>query len=320
MAIRRRSAEEHENHERWLVSYADFITLLFAFFVVMYAISTLNEGKYRVLSDALLMAFRHDRVVTPQTTGVAPINRTTATPTLPVRVPRADPLRREQERRLLDLASRIKEALAPLMKTGQVRLTQLPRGIAVEINASVLFAPAQATLQPESIAALQAVAAVLAKATDPVQVEGHTDNLPIASAVFPSNWELASARASAVVRLFVQAGVDPARLAAIGYADNRPVESNDTPEGRARNRRVTLMIVAAPPTSDAVAAPPPANAAPAPVEAARDAGAAPRDAAAPRDGAAPRNTVDAARDAGDTRTLPGAPVPVMSPEPASHAG
>jgi chemotaxis protein MotB len=247
MALKRRH-EEPENHERWLVSYADFITLLFAFFVVMYAISTLNEGKYRVLSDALLQAFRHDRVVTPQTTGMAPINRTTATPMpQPLRTRVVDPLRREQERRLLDLASKIKEALAPLVKTGQVRLTQLPKGIAVEINASVLFAPAQAALQPESIDALQAVAQVLTTTTDPVQVEGHTDNIPIASAQFPSNWELASARASSVVRLFVASGVSPARLTATGYADNRPVESNETPEGRARNRRVTLLIIASPP-------------------------------------------------------------------------
>jgi chemotaxis protein MotB len=245
---RRRRVEEHENHERWLVSYADFITLLFAFFVVMYAISTLNEGKYRVLSDALVMAFRHDRVVTPQTSGMAPINRTTATPfPQPLRPRTVDPLRREQERKLLDLASKIKEALAPLVKTGQVRLTQLPKGIAVEINASVLFAPGQANLQPDSIDALQAVAHVLTGTPDAVQVEGHTDNLPIASAQFPSNWELASARASSVVRLFVGSGVDASRLSATGYADNRPVESNDTAEGRARNRRVTLLIIASPP-------------------------------------------------------------------------
>ena len=249
MAIKRRHDDDHETHERWLVSYADFITLLFAFFVVMYAISTLNEGKYRVLSDALVMAFRHDRVVTPQSTGMAPINRTTAALPQPLRPRVIDPLRKDQERRLLDLASKIKDALAPLVKTGQVRLTQLPRGIAVEINASVLFAAGQANLQPESVAALEAVAHVLGNAGDPVQVEGHTDNLPIASAQFPSNWELASARASSVVRLFVQSGMDAARLSAVGYADNRPVESNDTPEGRARNRRVTLMIIAAPPTA-----------------------------------------------------------------------
>src|SRR5256885_130372 len=168
----RRREEEHENHERWLVSYADFITLLFAFFVVMYAISTLNEGKYRVLSDALVMAFRHDRVVTAQSTGLAPINRTTATPLPPPLRPKVvDPLRKEQERKLLDLASKIKEALAPLVKSGQVRLTQLPKGIAVEISASVLFAPGQAALQPDSISALEAVAQVLTGTPDSVQVE-----------------------------------------------------------------------------------------------------------------------------------------------------
>ena len=252
---RKHKHEEHENHERWLVSYADFITLLFAFFVVMYAISTLNEGKYRVLSDALGVAFRNDKVVTAQSNGMAPINRTSPSVMPPrpgMKVP--DPLRREQERKLLDLAGKIKEALAPLVKTGQVRLTQLPRGIAVEINASVLFAPGQAQLQAESIAALEAVAAVLAPTPDAVQVEGHTDNLPIASAQFPSNWELASARASSVVRLFVATGVSPGRLTASGYADNRPMEPNDTPEGRARNRRVTLMIIAAQP-GDGPAAP-----------------------------------------------------------------
>ena len=239
---RRRHVEEHENHERWLVSYADFITLLFAFFVVMYAISTLNEGKYRVLSDALGVAFRNDKVVTAQSNGMAPINRTSpsALPPRPgMKVP--DPMRREQERKLLDLAAKIKDALAPLVKTGQVRLTQLPRGIAVEINASLLFAPGQATLQPDSIAALEAVAGVLAATPDPIQVEGHTDNLPIASAQFPSNWELASARASSVVRLFVSTGVDPARLTASGYADNRPMESNDTPEGRASQEQARKL-------------------------------------------------------------------------------
>jgi chemotaxis protein MotB len=253
---RRRGREEpHENHERWLVSYADFITLLFAFFVVMYAISTLNEGKYRVLSDALVQAFRHDRVVTPQTSGAAPLNRTTAPPPIVPRMPRAVPsLRRDQERRLLDLAARIKDVLAPLVRTGQVRLTTLPHGIAVEINASVLFAPGQAQLEPASVSALDAVAQVLAGGDEPIQVEGHTDNVPIASVVYPSNWELAAARAASVVRLFVDHGVDGRRLAALGYADNRPVESNDTAEGRARNRRVTLMIIAAPSANAEVAA------------------------------------------------------------------
>jgi chemotaxis protein MotB len=124
-----------------------------------------------------------------------------------------------------------------------VRLTRLPHGIAVEINASVLFAPAQASLESDSIAALSAVAAVLNDSDNVVKVEGHTDNLPIASAQYPSNWELSSARASSVVRLFVANGAVASRLTATGYADNRPVDTNDTPDGRARNRRVTLLIL-----------------------------------------------------------------------------
>lgn len=247
----RKEESEHAGHERWLVSYADFITLLFAFFVVMYAISTLNEGKYRVLSDALMQAFRHDTVVTAQSAGMAPINRTTPAPPQVRPIIRApDPLRKQQEQKLLDLADRITDVLKPLVQSGQVRLTQLPRGLAVEINASVLFAPGQAALQPASIAGLQAVARVIGGMDNPVQVEGHTDSMPIASAVYPSNWELSAARAGSVVRLFVAAGMPPQRLTAVGYADNRPVEDNDTTEHRARNRRVTLLILAEGPTGD----------------------------------------------------------------------
>lgn len=225
------------------MSYADFITLLFAFFVVMYAISTLNEGKYRVISEALMHAFRSDRVVTPQSTGLSPINQSRPSPPLQPVNRAQEAVRRAQEQRLLAMASRIQDALKPLVQTGAVRLTRLPQGLAVEINASVLFAPGQAVLQPGSIAALEAVAQVLIEADGVVKVEGHTDSLPITGAQYPSNWELASARASSVVRLFIANGVAARRLMAVGYADNRPVDANDTPEGRSRNRRVTLLIL-----------------------------------------------------------------------------
>ncbi len=239
----RHAADEHAGRERWIVSYADFITLLFAFFVVMYAISSLNEGQYRVISDSLVHAFRHERVVTAQTAGIAPINTSRPAPPLRPVVRTVDTVRRAQEQKLLAVASKLQDALNPLVQSGAVRLTRLPHGIAVEINASVLFAPAQAALQPDSMAALVAVAQVLTDTDNVVKVEGHTDNLPIASAQYPSNWELSSARASSVVRLFVANGVVATRLTATGYADNRPVEPNDTPEGRSRNRRVTLMIL-----------------------------------------------------------------------------
>jgi len=247
--MKRREAEgkhvsdEQHGRERWLVSYSDFITLLFAFFVVMYAISTLNEGKYRVLSDSLVSAFRHERIVSPAGNVIAPL--TPLPHSGPHALPRpADLARVQREQELKGLASKIPDALHPLVQTGQVRLAQTPRGLAVEINASVLFAPAQAMLQPASITALQAVAQVLADADNAVQVEGHTDNVPIGTPQYPSNWELASARASAVVRLFIASGVAAGRLTAISLADNRPVESNDSSDGRARNRRVTLLILA----------------------------------------------------------------------------
>ncbi|MGQ9860722.1 MAG: flagellar motor protein MotD [Thiobacillaceae bacterium] len=241
---RKRASEEHENLERWLVSYADFITLLFAFFVVMYAISSINEGKYRVLSDSLVQAFREPpasaRLIELRTRNTELLDGSGR----PIgQAPPKQPAAQVETERMKKVAKNVLDAMAPLVKEGQVRVTQSPRGITVEINASVLFATGEAILQPSSIEALNAVARVLAQVDNPIQVEGHTDNVPIRSPVFPSNWELSSARAGSVVRLFTEQGVPPARLVAIGYADNRPIDTNATPEGRARNRRVNILIL-----------------------------------------------------------------------------
>jgi chemotaxis protein MotB len=129
------------------------------------------------------------------------------------------------------------------VKDGQVRITQNSLGITVEINASVLFSPGQAKLAESSSLTLQAVAYVIKGHEHEIHVEGHTDNLPIHTESFPSNWELSAARASSVIRLFVENGVEAHRLTAIGYGENRPLETNETPEGRKRNRRVTIMIL-----------------------------------------------------------------------------
>lgn len=241
---RKQFDEEHENHERWLVSYADFITLLFAFFVVMYAISSVNEGKYRVLSNALGTAFGKSQsipvpVIEKNTVGVpAIIVRQTAQ-----QRQNAELLNREKDS-LTGVARDILKALAPLVNQGKVRVTQSSRGISVEINASVLFAPGEAKLTPESGEALIAVAQILKNDPHIIQVEGHTDSIPINTTAFPSNWELSSVRASSVVRLFLANGIPEKRLTAVGHGPNFPVDSNDTPEGRQRNRRVEVMILA----------------------------------------------------------------------------
>lgn len=249
MTRRRKTEDTHDNHERWLVSYADFITLLFAFFVVMYALSTVNEGKYRILSDSMTQAFRNVQV-----------NSSTALPAvIPPPIPvlgkrnpalqkqsqaarQAEIERQDRRDRMRDVARELLQVMAPLIEQGKVRIVETSRGVTVEINDSILFALGQAVLEPTSSRAMRAIAQVLAPTDFPITIEGHTDNVPISTAQFPSNWELSAIRATTVLRLFADSGISPARLTAIGYADTRPVEPNDLPEGRARNRRVTILI------------------------------------------------------------------------------
>ncbi|MFL6676020.1 MAG: flagellar motor protein MotD [Massilia sp.] len=237
---RKKYDESGENHERWLISYADFITLLFAFFVVMYAVSVVNEGKYKVLSDALGNAFGGHVAASQATPAVEP-----ALPLASLlQRKRLEAMKRERER-LAALARQLSATLAPLVKAGKVRVTQSGRGITVEINASVLFASGDAALTRDAQEVLREVAGLLSTDTHPIQVEGFTDNVPIANGLFASNWELSSVRASSVVRLFIDGGVAPARLTALGHGANGPVASNGDAAGRARNRRVAVTILAA---------------------------------------------------------------------------
>ena len=239
MARRKPFVEDSENHERWLISYADFITLLFAFFVVMYAVSVVNVGKYKVLSDALGDAFGGRGAATTTNTAIEvealPLSNIIARK-------RAEAARRDRER--LDLlARRLNSVLAPLVDSGKVRVTQTARGVTVEINASVLFDEGDAGLTGNARETLGTVASLLKDDTHAIEVEGHTDTTPIANAAFPSNWELSAVRASSVVRLFVESGVQEGRLAAVGRGANQPIAPNDDPIGRARNRRVAVTIL-----------------------------------------------------------------------------
>ena len=241
---RRKKEEEPDNHERWMVSYADFITLLFAFFVVMYAVSSVNDGKYRVLSDSLGVAFGRDGVSI-----VPPLPLPAAGPVRPIqrrsRLQASEVAVKKEREQMTNLARELLLALAPLVDQGKVKVSQTVRGVTVEISASVLFDSGEAMLKPPSVQVLTAVAQVLAEDTHALQVEGHTDIMPISSPLFPSNWELSAARAGAVVRLFVAHGIAESRLVAVGHGANQPVASNESPEGRLANRRVTLMVLSA---------------------------------------------------------------------------
>ncbi len=242
MARRKKYEDEHDNHERWLVSYADFITLLFAFFVVMYALSSVNEGKYRILSDSMVSAFRN---IQANSSTQMPI---VVTPPIALAQKQNQAARQQeiekQKRRdkMRNVAKEILDVMAPLIEQGKVRVIETSRGVTIEINDSILFSPGQALLQPVSARAMRAIAQVLAPTDFPITIEGHTDNVPISTAQFPSNWELSAVRATTVLRLFSDSGVAADRLTAIGYADTRPVEPNILADGRARNRRVTILI------------------------------------------------------------------------------
>ena len=239
MRRRRRIAYDHDNHDRWLISYADFITLLFAFFVVMYAISAVNENKYRILAGSLGSAFGKAAA------SEVPVPQLPAAPVAPEVRQRTLKQQQaiEEQAHMTEVASNLLDVMAPLVKEGKVRVTQSRRGVSIEINANVLFAPGRADLEPQSLAVLRAVAGKLKNEPFNLEITGHTDNVPISNSIFASNWELSAVRATSVVRLLAENGIAPARLSAIGREASQPVASNDTAEGRARNRRVELMIL-----------------------------------------------------------------------------
>jgi len=239
MRRRRRIVIEPENHDRWLISFADFITLLFAFFVVMYAISAVNENKYRVVASSLGDAFGRSP------SSEAPVPQL-PTMTLPLEVKQRTLKQQqaiEEQAHMTEVASSLLDVMAPLAKEGKVRVTQSRRGVSIEINANVLFAPGHAELEPQSLTVLRAVAEHLRREPFNLEITGHTDNVPISNSIYASNWELSAVRASSVVRLLAENGIAPVRLFAIGREASLPISPNDTAEGRARNRRVELMIL-----------------------------------------------------------------------------
>jgi len=241
---RRRHTEEHENHERWLVSYADFITLLFAFFVVMYSISSIKEGKYKVISQALLGVFNDpERSMKPIPIGDEQ----------PLSVKPAEPLIKDSDQidaglaqnsvdPLKTISDDVRDAFGDLIKSDQMTVRGNELWVEIELNSSLLFGSGDAMPSDKAFDIIEKVANILKPFANPVHVEGFTDNLPIRTAQYPTNWELSSARAASIVRLLAMEGVNPGRMASVGYGEYQPVASNETAEGRARNRRVVLVI------------------------------------------------------------------------------
>jgi chemotaxis protein MotB len=339
----RKRHEEHTNHEAWAIPYGDLVTLLLAFFVVMYALSTLNEGKYRLLSDSLYAAFRGEpRTLDPvevgqhqagsgadSRTGVLqqqrpdPAHAPPAGPLVklapdivPITSAHAKALAEQAERRdaaLARVATEVEAALGDLVQHNLVTVRRNELWVEVELRTDILFASGSAQPAPTAVPVLERLAQVLTPLPNSVRVEGYTDNVPIRTSVFYSNWELSAARAGSVVRVLAGQGIAPARLAVVGYGEQRPAASNDTAEGRNANRRVVVVILAvdqhdppADPAAAAAAASVAADpAAPTPAGSVQSAAASP----APADGV--QSAVAAPPPAAPAAPEPGAAAPTM---------
>ncbi|HUK02330.1 MAG TPA: flagellar motor protein MotD [Steroidobacteraceae bacterium] len=280
---RRRKHEDHQNHEAWAIPYGDLVTLLLAFFVVMYALSTVNEGKYRVLSDSLFAAFRGaPRTLEPVQVGDKQVGSGADVKTtlvqqsmlegqprsmlepIPVQtgLPRTKEAMTEHQaltqagldvksleraaaasRALESVANEVVRAMDDLVKANLVFVRRKSNMIEVEIRTDILFPSGSATLSPNAVHVIERLAEAIKSYPNPVRVEGHTDSRPVHTLAFPSNWELSAARAASVVHVFANKGVDPDKLAVIGHSQYRPAQANDSEEGRNANRRVVIVIL-----------------------------------------------------------------------------
>jgi chemotaxis protein MotB len=239
--------KHHVNRERWLVSYADFITLLFAFFVVLYASAEIDRKKVAKLSAAIEGGFQQMAAFTrtepissqaarPSGDGIQPVSsQPSVSQPLAVGVGGvvdADALQHELE-----------QVLGEEIRGHEIEMRLTPEGLVLSLREVGFFDSGQAALIPGALTKLARIAAVLNHYGFDIRVEGHTDNVPIHNSQFQSNWELSTARATQVLVLLVENyGLDPLRISAAGYGPYHPLAGNDTPQGRRMNRRVDLVI------------------------------------------------------------------------------
>jgi chemotaxis protein MotB len=258
--MRRKKHSAHVNHERWLVSYADFITLLFAFFVVLYSSSQVDQKKAGHLAQAIQVAFQELGVFKASNTKV-PLRDADAMPFEKAQVVENTQLTADMGRfvnpmkgiltgaaeaqSLHDAQEAIQKALHPEIEQNKVSIVLRPEGLTISLKEIGFYDSGAAAIRPDSLDAIARLVAVLKERPENLRIEGHTDNLPIHNAHFASNWELSSARATEMIRLLItQYGFDPGRLSAAGYAEFHPIAPNGTVQGRAQNRRVDIVVLA----------------------------------------------------------------------------
>jgi chemotaxis protein MotB len=272
---RKKKHEEHVNAEAWAIPYGDLVTLLFALFTVMYAMSSVNEGKFRVLSDSMIAAFNGaPKTLQPVNLGEKepgkggdkPLEGSTQTTLVRIRnqimikgsVPAAqEPAKKydspDRLGTLIRLERQVQDAMQALIDAKLVTVRRENMWLEIEINTDILFPSGAGAFSTAAEPVLDKLAEVLKPFPNPIRVEGHTDDRPIHTAAFPSNWELSAARAASVVHQFTKQGIDPLRLEIVGFGEFHPRQPNDSNEGRNANRRVAVLVLEAAPAGDTTA-------------------------------------------------------------------
>ena len=257
--MRKKKKQEHGNHERWLVSYADFITLLFAFFVVLYSSAQVDKRRVGQLALAIQVAFQQMGIFQASNSKPALLDsepmpfsnvqivenaeRNDAMGRL-VNSPQGQLTNAPARELMTNLQNQLESALSPEIKKHTITVSPTREGIVVSLKEAGFFDSGSAVIRPDALSTIAHFIGVIRPYPVHIRIEGHTDNVPIHTARFDSNWELSTARATEMIKLFIaQFGIAPNRLSASGYGEYYPIASNDTPEGRAQNRRVDLVLL-----------------------------------------------------------------------------
>lgn len=225
---KKKKHEEHGAGERWAVPYADFLSLLLALFIALFAISTIDKKKLASFVEAISSAF-----------SFKPISSSA-----PPSIIEGVGVKQKRDDAKKKLKERVEKIIKQLNLEGKVQVELIPIGVRIRILDYILFSPCSVAISQESQELLKSISQVIKEADLPVEVEGHTDNIPpSADCGFPSNWELSAARSAAVVRFLIQQGLDPKIFSAVGYADTRPIAPNTSQLGRSMNRRIEINLI-----------------------------------------------------------------------------
>jgi len=247
---RKKKPPAHENHERWLVSYADFITLLFAFFVVMFATSQTDKGRAKQIQESVKNALRHDQVASAIAGILGGTIDDKGKGNAQMRGPGGQQILNKPDPQegkyaeLLPAMEFLNKELEQEIAKGRMQVSMEARGLVVTFSQAAFFPSGTDEIPEQTFGAVAKVAAIIQKLPNPIRLEGHTDSVPIRGGLFRSNWELSAARSISMMELLVACcGVSRERLSIAGYAENAPAADNATEDGRRRNRRVDIVIL-----------------------------------------------------------------------------